>query len=344
MKKVLLGLSGGVDSSVSAALLKEEGYEVTGATMRLHPYANEELTVNDAKRVCNYLDIDHIVLDFTDIFKKYVINNFINEYKIAHTPNPCIICNEYLKFGAMLDYALDNGYDYIATGHYADVRYDKNLDKYLLHSSPINKDQSYFLYRLKQNQLKHILFPLNKINKDEVRNIAKELGLPVATKKDSQEICFIPDNDYRAFLLNNGVDFHKGNFIDKDGKVLGEHKGIINYTIGQRKGLGISFKCPMFVSKIDALNNTVTLSEDKDLYGKELICTNISLTYLDKLPQSMNIKAKIRFRLGASDAHVFALYNGDCKVVFDEPQRAITKGQSVVFYDNDVVIGGGFII
>lgn len=344
MKRVLIGLSGGVDSSVSAHLLMEQGYEVVGATMRLHPCSDLEATVNDAKRVCEHLKIEHIVLDFSNIFNKYVITNFIDEYEKGHTPNPCIICNEHLKFGAMLDYALNNGFDYVATGHYADVRYNKQINKYMLYASPKIKDQSYFLYRLKQHQLSHILFPLFGVNKDEVRTIARNNKLPVADKKDSQEICFIPDNNYREFLLNNNVKFKPGEFVNESGEVLGKHNGIINYTIGQRKGLGLSFKVPMFVKRIDPINNTVVLGENTELFSDELICKDLSLTYLDELISPIKVKAKIRFRFEGANATITPIDKNSCKVTFDEPQRAITKGQSVVFYDDNIVLGGGFIV
>ncbi len=339
MKKVLVGMSGGVDSSVAALLLKNKGYEVIGATMVL--FENDACFSNDicmdAKKVCDKLEIKHYVIDLKDVFKKYVINDFIESYKKGFTPNPCVCCNKYLKFGALWQEAKKLGCDYIATGHYV-----RQKDGKLMISSSKNKDQSYFLYSIDKDVIKHIIFPLENFqSKDEIRQIALDNNLFVAKKKDSQEICFIPDNDYVSYLNKNMDDvLPTGDFIDTSGNVLGKHKGIINYTIGQRKGLGISAKTPLYVIDIDARKNKIVLGEEKDLYKKELICTNVNIL-VDDLPTS--IEAKIRFRAKKAKAYLKKLDNGDIRVIFEESQRAITKGQSIVFYDEDIMLGGGII-
>lgn len=338
MKKVLVGMSGGVDSSVAALILKNKGYEVIGATMVLFDsecFSND--TCSDAKKVCDKLGIKHYVIDLKDTFKKYVINDFIENYKKGLTPNPCVCCNKYLKFGALWQEAKKLKCDYIATGHYARQENGK-----IMMSSSKGKDQSYFLYGINKDVIKHIIFPLENFeNKDEIRQIALDNNLIVAKKKDSQEICFIPDNDYASYLdknIKNSLPI--GNFVDINKNVLGKHKGIINYTIGQRKGLGINSKNPLYVIDIDAQTNNITLGEEKDLYKTELVCTNINIL-VDSFP--FNVEAKIRFRSKKAKAHLKKLKNGDIKVIFEEPQRAITKGQSVVFYDGDIMLGGGII-
>lgn len=344
MKKVLIGMSGGVDSSVAAFLLKKQGYEVLGATMIL--YDEEKIdggclsfqAVNDAKKVCDKLGIKHITINLKKEFKKHVIDNFINSYLNGTTPNPCVECNKYLKFGALFEKAKELGCDFIATGHYAKVKRGK-----LMLSRAGKKDQSYFLYGIKKSVLPFVIFPLAKYkSKEKIREIAFKNNLVVAKKKDSQEICFIPDNDYKKYIKKNTkVNENKGKFIDLNGNVLGNHDGIINYTIGQRKGLGISFSKPLYVIDIDVKNNNVILGEVKDLYKKELVCSNVNLL-VKKLPKK--ITAKIRYGAKASKATITILENGDIKVVFDKPQRAITKGQSIVFYKNKTVLGGGIII
>ncbi len=343
--KVLVGMSGGVDSSVAALLLKKQGYEVIGATMVL--FDDDKLkegclssnAIKDAQMVCNKLGIKHHVIDLKIAFKKYVIDDFINAYKNGVTPNPCVCCNKYLKFGVLFKEAQKLGCDYVATGHYAKIK-----DGKLMVSTVKNKDQSYFLYGVDKNVLKHVIFPLDGFtSKEEIRRIAEENNLVVARKKDSQEICFIPDNDYVQFLRSKAnLRSKEGNFVDKNGNVLGKHKGIINYTIGQRKGLGISSSHPLYVIKIDISNNEITLGSENDLYNNELECRNVNVL-VDKLPSV--VMAKIRFRASASLARLKTLENGNIKVIFKEPQRAITKGQSVVFYDKEgVVLGGGIII
>lgn len=337
MKKVLVGMSGGVDSSVAALLLKNQGYEVIGATMVLFDDKTSKMVV-DAKLVCDKIGIKHYVIDLKDTFKTYVVNDFISCYKKGLTPNPCVLCNKYLKFGVLFKKARDLGCDYIATGHYARQRGGK-----LMRSSSLDKDQSYFLYGISKDVISHVIFPLEKYqSKVEIRAIAEDNDLLVARKKDSQEICFVPDDDYAGFLKKNVKELPKsGDFVDEEGNVLGKHKGIYNYTIGQRKGLGVSYKVPLYVIKIDPVTNKITLGEENKLYKRELVCANINLL-VDKLPPK--VEAKIRFRAKPAKAKIEFINDDKIKVIFDEPQRAITKGQSVVFYEGDVVLGGGVII
>lgn len=340
-KKVLVGMSGGVDSSVSAILLKEQGYEVIGATMVLFDSVDikdgclSNNAVKDAKAVCEQLNIEHHVIDLRDYFKKYVIDNFINCYKEGMTPNPCVQCNKYLKFGVLYDKAKELGIDYIATGHYAKVE-----DGYLKKSKAQKKDQTYFLYGINKDILDRLVFPLENYNdKEEIRKIAKDHNLFVATKKDSQEICFIPNDDYKTYLKDK-INPVSGNFIDKDGNILGKHNGIIYYTIGQRKGLGISAKTPLYVTNINKITNEITLGVKEDLYKSSLIAKNINIL-VDKLPEK--VEAKIRYRAELAKATIKKISEDTIKVVFDEPQKSITKGQSVVFYDGDICLGGGII-
>lgn len=337
MKKVLVGMSGGVDSSVSALLLKNSGYEVVGATMVLFGNDLNTTAATDAKKICDQLSISHYVIDLRDEFKKHVTDNFIQCYKNGLTPNPCVMCNKYLKFGALWDKAKELGCDYIATGHYV-----RQKDGKLMMSSANSKDQSYFLYAINKDVIPHILFPLENFKeKEEIRKIAEENNLFVARKKDSQEICFIPNNDYTSYLTDNMDSLpDKGDFIDKEGNILGKHKGVIYYTIGQRKGLGISAENPLYVININKANNTITLGCEKDLYTKELIAYNINIL-VSSIPT--DIEAKIRFRSSLAKATIKLLDNNEAIVTFDEPQRAITSGQSVVFYKDGIVLGGGII-
>lgn len=351
MKRVIIGMSGGVDSSVAAALLKEEGYEVIGITLRLWDKNSEKKISKeaiDAKRVCDQLNIQHYTLDFRDEFKDKVINKFVLEYFEGRTPNPCIECNKYLKFKYLLEKAIDIDCDYIATGHYAICEYDENSDRYLLKKSKADKkDQTYVLYNLTQEQLKRVLFPLGKFNKkEEIREVAIKMGLEVAGKKDSQDICFIPDGNYKEFLKqydkNNII--RTGNIVDLNGNILGKHTGIINYTIGQRKGLGLSMPNPTFVVNIDKEKNTVIVGEEKDLYTNELQAKNINWIMFDKLEGTMKVKAKTRYSAKLEDATIYMKDEDTVKAIFDNPQRAITKGQAVVFYKDDYIVGGGTII
>ncbi len=341
MKKIAIGLSGGVDSSAAALLLLEQGYDVTGVILRLKPENYADSDIADAQRIADCLGIELHILDRRDYFKKNVIEPFVGEYLAARTPNPCVECNAAVKFGTMLDYALEIGCDGIATGHYA--RIEEKNGRFLLRRSESAKDQSYFLYRLSQFQLSKAIFPLEGMDKEEIRMKAEKAGLPVARKGDSQEICFVPDDDYIAYLTSLGITSPKGNFIDKDGNILGEHNGIINYTIGQRKGLG-AFGKPMFVTSMSAENNTVTIGENGSQYSMGFIADKLNFIAFDKLEEPMWANVKIRFKAKEQPALITPDANGTVKVIFDEPQRSVTPGQSAVFYDGDIVLGGGRII
>lgn len=355
-KKVMVGMSGGVDSSVAAALLLKQGYDVIGVTMQIWQDKSEERqrveggccslsAVDDARRVSNKLGIPYYVLNFKSIFEEKVIDYFKNEYFKGRTPNPCIACNRYVKFDAMLNKAMAMGIDYIATGHYARIVYDDLSGRYLLKKSVTErKDQTYALYNLTQEQLSKTLMPVGDYTKDKIRQIAKELGLPVATKPDSQEICFVEDNDYGRYIRENtDYDIVPGDFVDTKGNKLGRHKGIVYYTVGQRKGLGIALGKPMYVLEIDVHNNRIILGDETEVFSKALICDDLNFISIDKLDGEMRVKAKIRYSAKEADATIQPLGNGQAKVVFDSPQRAITPGQSVVFYDGDIVVGGGVI-
>ena len=354
-KKVMIGMSGGVDSSVAALLLKKQGYDVTGVTFRLwSPDVEDDAPlsgccsiddVNDARKVCHQLDIPHYVFNFKELFKEKVVDEFAASYAKGKTPNPCINCNKHIKFDAFIQKAKSMGFDYVATGHYAYIEHDEKESTTRLRSGQYsNKDQSYVLYCITKEQLPYMLMPLGDYSKDEVRNIAEENGLVVYSKPDSQDICFVPDGDYAGFLKNyTGSEMPKGKFVSPFGDVLGEHKGINYYTIGQRKGLGISFGTPMFVTKIDAESNTVTLGSNEALLQNELTAKNVNWIERPEGPGPFNITAKIRYAHKASPATVYI--DGDfAKVNFNEAQRAVTPGQAVVFYNGEYVIGGGTII
>lgn len=357
-KRVLLGMSGGVDSSVSAIILKEQGYEVIGATMKLWEDKNNPevesgccsfSAVNDAKRVCDQLGIPHYTLNCEDEFKTHVIDNFINCYKNAGTPNPCVECNKYLKFGAFYRKALELECDYIATGHYAKTEFSDKYNQYVLKMSDEKaKDQSYFLYGIPKEVLPKMLFPLkNMSSKEDVRKIARENNLQVADKKDSQEICFIPDNDYGKFLEQNLEKLPpKGDIVlEGSNEILGKHKGLIYYTIGQRKGLGIAYKEPLYVIKLDSKNNKVIVGTESQLYNNTLKANKVNILLNIDLDKPINVKAKIRYRSKPAEA-VLEMDNKNIATLnFKEPQRAITNGQSVVFYiDENIVLGGGVIL
>lgn len=337
-QKVFVGLSGGVDSSVAAALLKQKGYDVEGISLILTP--NDDGSASrDAKAVADALSIPFHVIDMKSAFAERVIDYFVEEYKKGRTPNPCIRCNETIKFGLMLEKALEMGADFLATGHYAKIAFENG--KYLLKAADSVKDQSYFLYRLNQDQLSHVLFPIADMEKEDTRAIARDLGLPVADKGDSQEICFIPDNDYVKFIREySNFESIPGNFVDLNGNVIGQHSGIINYTIGQRKGLGVAFGEPMFVTKIDAKTNEVVLAPNGFQETSEFLVDNLS----EPFSSESKLDVKIRYKASKVPATIIPIENGKVKIVFDVPQRAVTPGQSAVFYDGDTVISGGYIM
>jgi len=355
-KKVIVAMSGGVDSSVAAALLLEKGYDVIGVTMQIWADMPEERkrteggccslsAVDDARRVAEKLGIPYYVMNFKEDFQKYVVDYFKDEYLKGRTPNPCIACNKYLKFGMLLDKASAMGIDYVATGHYARIVYDDKIGRYLLKKSVTElKDQTYALYNLNQNQLSRTLMPVGDYTKDEIRALASKLGLYVANKPDSQEICFIEDNDYGKYISENtDKEIKPGFFVDIKGNILGKHKGIIHYTVGQRKGLGIALGKPMYVVEIKPEENIVVLGDESEVFSSGLIAGDINMIYIEKLENEMKVKAKIRYSAKESSATIYPEGDNKVKVVFDTPQRAVTPGQSVVFYLDDVVVGGGVI-
>ena len=344
-KKVLLGMSGGVDSSVSALLLQQKGYEVIGTTLQLFTDSTCGNTNIDAKNICDLLGMQYYTYNYEEEFRKNVIQDFIQCYVNCKTPNPCIECNKHMKFGAMWEKAKELGCNYIATGHYAKTEYSEKYGKWVLKKSNAGKkDQSYVLWSISKDLIEHILFPLAEFeDKEQIREIARENNLKVANKPDSEDICFIPDGNYKKFLEENSdIKPKQGNIVNSKGEILGKHTGLYNYTIGQRKGLGISHSAPLFVLGFNAARNEVIVGEENELYKKEICVADINLLLVDEIVEPIEVEVKTRYSAKVAKAQI--MQNGDeIKVIFEEPQRAITPGQSAVFYIGDVVLGGGKI-
>lgn len=353
--RAVVAMSGGVDSSVAALLMLERGYDCIGVTMKL--FNNEDAGIprertccsledmEDARNVCYALGIRHYACNFSREFRARVIDRFVAEYARGATPNPCIDCNRHLKFDRLYRCAAELDFDCVATGHYARIERDAASGRYLLRKArDASKDQSYVLYALTQDQLARAAFPLGELSKAEVRKIAEFHGFRNARKRDSQDICFVPEGSYADFIERSaGHPFPPGNFIDRQGHILGRHEGIIHYTVGQRKGLGLALGKPMYVARIDPVRNEVVLGEDAELYTRKLTARDINLIAVPRLDRPLRVKAKIRYRQSEQWAIAVQTGEDELEVTFDEPQRAVTPGQAVVLYDGDFVIGGGTI-
>lgn len=351
-KRILAAMSGGIDSSVAALLLLREGYEVIGISMDLYDFSavtkDRDGTccslddLYDARRVCDLIGIPYYVLNLKEEFRREVIDRFVDEYSSGRTPNPCILCNEHLKFRALLRKADELGAEGVATGHYAVIRRDESGRSRLYASPDSSKDQSYFLFSLDARRLDRIRFPVGEMSKSRVRSVAAEAGLPVCEKRESQDICFVTDHSYASFLGKKGIEERGGRFVDRAGNVLGVHRGILRYTVGQRKGLGISAGRPLYVVAIDAERNEVVLGTEEETLSAS--ATALRATFVAGAPPSPEFRsvAKVRYRHPGAMATVRC--EGDrLNVVFDEPQKSVTPGQALVLYDGDEVLGGGWI-
>ena len=356
MSKVVVGMSGGVDSSVAAYLLKQQGYEVIGVTMQIWQDAERIVeeenggccglsAVEDARRVAAQLEIPYYVMNFKDSFQKNVVDYFVEEYLNGRTPNPCIACNRYVKWESLLQRSLSIGADYIATGHYARIVKLPNGRYTLRKSATLAKDQTYALYNLTQEQLQRTLMPVGEYSKEEIRKIAEDIQLQVANKPDSQDICFVPDGDYAGFIEKTaGKQVQKGNFVTADGTVLGEHKGIIHYTVGQRKGLGLALGYPAFVLEIRPETNEVVIGTHEESMAKSLRAGNLNFMSIEDLAEPQRVFTKIRYNHRGVWATIEKTGEDEILCTFEEPQRAVTPGQAVVFYDGEYVLGGGTIL
>lgn len=348
-QRIVVGLSGGVDSSVAAYLLKEQGYDVVGVTMinfrrEDQDGGNGEKIAGDAARVAEFLGIDHHIIDLCAEFKENVIDYFIREYLSGRTPNPCVVCNRHIKWKEILKAGEKLGADLLATGHYAGIQQLPNGRYAIKNSVTAAKDQTYALYDLTQDQLARTRMPLGAYAKDQIREIAENIGLPVAKKPDSMEICFIPDKDYARFIEENtDIRIPKGNYVDKNGKILGQHKGITHYTIGQRKGLNLAMGHPVFVSRICPETNEVVIGENEDIFHSSLRCSQLNPMSVPEFESGMEVLAKIRYNHKGASAIIERVGRDELLVHFKEPQRAITPGQAVVFYQGEFVAGGGVI-